>query len=261
MLALRISSRLKSVARHYQALCAKQKGDYENARKLLERVVEEAPAQYKVRAVQAIGATYHEQGEVDAALPFYVAAGKAAIDCDPMTLAWSQKMIAIVRSIHGDHQQALDDLERLFPLARAIGKHYPAFYYEFLNGFAVELGEVGRLDEARNVCQVTLASPFAPAYPEFAETRDELEAKRTSATPSIVAVSAAFEPAPSTQVQSSRDFKPLYSRAFIPSAREKASVQTSIAMAVIAIAHLEISASILDRVRHSIIPRGPPVRV
>jgi tetratricopeptide (TPR) repeat protein len=249
MLDLPGSSQLKSVARHYQALCAKQKGDFDGARKLLERVVEEAPLQYKTRALQAIGATYHEQGEIDAALPFYIAAGKAAIDCDPITLCGSQKMIAIVRSIHGDHKQALDDFERLFPLIRAIGKYYPAFYYEYLNGLAVELGEVGRLDEARNVCQIALASPFAPAYPEFAETRDELEAKRTSATPSIVALS-----------QASPKAKPTYSLARIQPAREKASIQTSIAITVTVIAHLKIHAIILERVRHSIYARSPPAR-
>ena len=183
------------------------------------------------------------------------------MDCDLLTLAESQQMIAVIRSIHGDHKQALDDLEQLLPLVRVISKHYPSVYYQFLNSFAVELGEIGRINEAQSVCQITLASPFAQAYPQWLETRDELEAKRTAATPSIVAVSAALEPAPSKQVQESRDFKPLCSLAFIPPAREKASVQTSIAIAVTAIAHLEISASILDRVRYSIIPRGPPVRL
>jgi FimV-like protein len=261
MFALPISGQMESVARHYEALCAKRKGDLDGARKLLERVVEEATPQYRARALQVIGLTYYESGEVDKSLPFYIAAGKASIGCDPVTLAWSQQMIAVIRSVHGDHQQALDDLEQLFPLVRVIGKRYPSVYYQFLNSLAVELGEVGRINEAQSVCQITLASPFAQAYPQWLETRDELEAKRTSATPSIVAVSAAFEPAPSKQVQKSRDFKPLCSLAFIPHAREKASVQTSIATAVTAIAHLEISANILDRVRHSIIARGPPVRL
>jgi tetratricopeptide (TPR) repeat protein len=252
MLALPISTQLKNVARHYQALCAKQKGDFESTRKLLERVIGEATPQYRARALQVIGATYYEQGKINAALPFYVAAGKAAIDCAPMTLAGSQQMIAIVRSIHGDHKRALDDLERLFPLAQAIGKYYPAFYYDFLNSLAVELGEVGRINEARNICQITLASPFAQAYPQWVETHDEIEAKRTCATPSVVAVSVKPEPRPA------RELKPATTLAFIPSAREKAFIQTSNAIAVTVIAHFKITESILDRVRHSIIPRGPP---
>ena len=252
MLALPISAQLKNVALHYQALYAKQKGDYEGARKLLERVIEKATPQYKAIALQVIGATYYEQGKINDALPFYIAAGKAATDCDPLTLACSQAMIAVVRSIHGDHKQALNDLERLFPLVRAIGKHYPTFYYDFLNSLAVELGEVGRINEARRVCQITLTSPFAVVHPNWLETRDEIEAKRTDATPSIVAVSIKLE------TQRAHKVNRVCSVAFIQPASETNFFQTSIAVAVTAIAHLGTTASILDRVRYSITPRGPP---
>ncbi|HST19758.1 MAG TPA: hypothetical protein VLR90_01465, partial [Blastocatellia bacterium] len=226
MLALPISRELKGVAQYYQARRAMRKGSIDSARKLLEGVIAEVTPRYRARALLTIGATYYERGEIDSTLPFYIAAGKAATDCDLLTLAESQQMIAVVRSLHGDHKQALDDLERLFPLIRYVSKRYPTAYYNFLNSFAIELSEVGRIDEARRVCQVTLASPFSAAYPNWLETRNEVEAKRTSATPSIVAVSAALEPAPSRQVQKSRDFKSLCLLAFIPSAGEKTSVQT-----------------------------------
>ena len=254
MLALPISAQLKSVARHYQALCAKRKGDYEGARKLLERVIDEASPQYIARTLQAIGLTYHACGDINEALSFYVAAGKTAIDCDPLTLAGSQAMISIVRSIHGDHKQALAGLEQLFPLARAIGRHYPAFYYDYLNSLAVELGEVGRTDEARRVCQITFASPFAAAHPTWLETRDEIEAKRTDATPSIVAVSTK----PESETQPSREDKSVRVVALIQPAHETDFFQTSIAIVTTVIAHIKITASILDRVRYSIAPRGPP---
>jgi tetratricopeptide (TPR) repeat protein len=261
MLALPISGQLGSVFRYHQALCVKQKGDFDGARKLLERVVGEATPDYRARALQIIGTTHYECGEIDKALPFYIAAGKASIGCDLITLAGSQQMIAVVRGIHGDHQQALDDLEQLFPLVRAIGKYYPSVYYEFLNSLAVELGEVGRINEARNVCQLTLASPFASTYPEFAETRDELEAKRSSATASIVAVSFVLEPAPSRQVQSSREVKPVVSLAFRKPAREIATIQTAIAIAFAVIVNLDIPEGMLERARHSIYIRGPPARL
>lgn len=253
MLALPISAQLRSVAQHYQALCEKQKGDFESARKLLERVIEKAPPQYKARALQAIGATYHEQGKIEDALPFYAAAGKAAINCDPLTLAGSQGMIAVVRSIHGDHKQALDDLERLFPLVQAIGKQYPAFYYEYLNSLAVELGEVGRIDEAKAACAITLASPFSAVYQNWSETRDELEAKRTSATPSVVAVSAA--PASAPLPKPARNLKPAPALAIVCLKRNIFFIQISIAITITV-----ITRNILDRMRYCLHPRGPPVR-
>jgi tetratricopeptide (TPR) repeat protein len=261
MRALPISGQLGSVVRHYQALCAKQKGDFDGARKLLERVVGEATPHYRARALQVLGTTHYECGEIDKALPFYVAAGKASMGCDLITLVWSQQMIAVIRSLHGDHKQALDDLEQLFPLVRSIGRHYPSVYYQFLNSFAVELGEVGRINEARSVCQLTLASPFAQSYPQWLETRDELEAKRDCATPSTVAVGAALGPPPARQVQLSREVKPALSLAFGKPAGETVSIQTAIAIAFAIIVNLEIPEGMLERVRHSIIPRGPPARL
>jgi tetratricopeptide (TPR) repeat protein len=257
LLALPISGQLKSIAQHYQAVCAKQRGDYNGARRLLERVAEEATPLYRAQSLQVIGATYFATGQVEAVLPFYLAAGKAAIGCDLLTFAESQKMVAVVRSIHGDHKQALDDLERLLPLARAISKLYPAFYYDYLNSLAVEFGEVGCLDEAKAACSIVLASPFASVYPEFAETRDELEAKRTAATPSIVAVSITPEPAPAPQARTASQAKPICTLAFLWLARKNSVLQTSTAIAS-AIRLIESTETILDRVRFCIQPRGPP---
>jgi hypothetical protein len=53
----------------------------------------------------------------------------------------------------------------------------------------VELCEVGRLEEAKNVSQIVLASPFAPAYPEWRETREEIELRELRPSRAGVAVS------------------------------------------------------------------------
>jgi len=256
MFALPISKELKAVARYYQAICKWKQGQADEARRTLERVTEEASSHYRAQAFLTIGATYFGQGRTEAALPFYLAAGRVAGEHDLLTFAESQKMIAVVRSIHGDHRQALDDLERLFPLVQVIGKHYPALYYEFLNSLAVEFGEIGHLQEANAACAIALASPFAAIYPEFAETRDELEAKRTAATPSIVAVCVAPEPA--SQSQPERNAKPVRALACIWPACENRFLQTTVLIAS-AIAVMGITQSICDRVRFCICPRGPPL--
>lgn len=258
MLALPISDQRENTARYYQALCMKQRGDFEGAGRLLERVAEEATPHYRARALQVIGATYFERGEVDSSLRFYLAAGKAAAGCDLLTLAASQKMTAVVRSIHGDHKQALAELEKLFPLVRAVGKYYPVLYYDFLNGLAVELGEVGRVAEAEAALSIALASPFAPAYPEWAETRDEIAAKRISATPSVISVRRAPEAAPSPQPEPPRELKPVSGLAFSWPACKKTLLQrTSTPIAAIAAIPYE-TRSILERMLISSGPRAPP---
>jgi tetratricopeptide (TPR) repeat protein len=259
MFALPISKELKAVALYYQAICTWKQGQADEARRMLERVTEASTSHYRAQALLTIGATYFGQGKTEAALPFYLAAGQVAGKRDLLTYAESQKMIAVVRSIYGDHQQALGDLERLFSLLRATGKYYPALYYDYLNSLAVELGEVGRLDEAKAACSTALASPFAAVYPEFAETRDELEAKRNAATPSIVAVSVTPESAPIPQAQAVHQAKPVDTLAALWLARKKSVLQTSIAIAP-AIPLVESIQRIFNQMRFCIQPRGPPCR-
>ncbi|MEK6410860.1 MAG: tetratricopeptide repeat protein [Acidobacteriota bacterium] len=263
MLALPISSQLKGIARYYQALCIKHQGDFDGARRSLERAAEEATPQYRARALLTIGATYYESGELDAALPFYLAAGRGACERDLLTLVESQRMTAVVRSVHGDHRQALGDLERLFPLVRAIGKYYPAAYYDFLNSLAVELGEVGRIADAKAALSIALASPFARAYPEWSETRDEIAARRVSATPSVVAFNRAPEAAPSPQAAPERKPKPVSKLALLRwPACKKIFLQRALKTIAVtsAIPHAGITQSILDRVLICIGPRAPPAR-
>ncbi|HKQ04918.1 MAG TPA: hypothetical protein VJ464_07285 [Blastocatellia bacterium] len=258
MLALPLSNELKSVAQYYQALCFKRKGDFKNTHELLERVVREAPSPFQARALLSIGATHFDSGETETAAPFFLTAVRVAGHRDLQTFATAQRMVAVIRSIYGDHQQALADLERLFPVVRAIARHYPTCYYDFLNSYAVELGEVNRLTEAQNVCAITLASPFAAVYPEFAQTRDELAAKRTAATPSVVAVAALPEVTPSPQAEA--EPQPAHKRSTIAfklrrlcsptralTRKKTKSIATGIRVR-----------TILDQLAYSISPRSPP---
>src|SRR5260370_633128 len=77
----------------------------------------------------------------------------------------------------------------LFPLARVAGSLRPHTYFDYLNTLSVELAEAGRLEQARRGSEIALASPFAPAYPMWQETFDEITLKERRASRSMVAVS------------------------------------------------------------------------
>jgi tetratricopeptide (TPR) repeat protein len=260
MLALPLSKELKFIAQYYQAICAWKQSNADEARRMLSHVLDEASPHYQAQGLLTIGATYFGQGEFEIALPHYLAAARIASGRDLQTFATAQKMTAVVRGIYGDHQRALADLERLFPSVRAIAKHCPAFYYEFLNSYAVELGEVGRIAEAQNVCVITLASPFATAYPEFAQTRDELKAKRTAATPSVIAVPALPDIAVAPQAQVESEPKPARARSTISlKLRRYCSPAAVFTMAAdVAIIPHASTPTILDQLADSTLPRGPP---
>ncbi|HXG67233.1 MAG TPA: hypothetical protein VNO70_19175, partial [Blastocatellia bacterium] len=107
---------------------------------------------------------------------------------DAYTLISTQKMIAVCKGLDGDHHGALKILENLFPIANSVRWPQPQIYFDYLNSCAVELAEVGRLEEARRFSQIVLASPFSPAYPEWGETLAEITEKARRASRSVVAV-------------------------------------------------------------------------
>ena len=180
------------VGRYYQALCVQRfgHGNVERAARLLEYVAENAPLRYRLRALVSLGANSTHKGDYRSAFSFYRDAGLFASRerlYDPHALLVSPKDVAVIYSLEGNHRDAMLLLQNLSPLANTVRSSQPHVYYDYMNSFAVELGEVGRLEEAKNVSQIVLASPFAPAYPEWRETQDEIELKGRRASRSVVA--------------------------------------------------------------------------
>jgi tetratricopeptide (TPR) repeat protein len=180
----------ESIGHYYYALCKLRQGRFDEAQALFGQVVEEAPLQYRARAMLSIGGMFFLKGDSQSALPFYVDATRAASYSDRNFLisTIAQRSIAILKGVDGNHRGALADLESLFPLVRAIGFWYPSEFYNYLNSFAIELGESGRLEEAQNVCKIVLASPLLCSYPEWRETSDEVALKGYRASRSLIAV-------------------------------------------------------------------------
>jgi tetratricopeptide (TPR) repeat protein len=253
----------RQIGLYYHALAIKRKGHLDEAQMLLETVADNAPLNYRARAIQGLGANYHDKGQLNEALRFQLEALRVASDKNAhalQTTLLAHGEIAIIRSLAGDHHGALASFKKLWPLLHHVAKQNPFYFYVFHNELAVELGEAGRLEEAETACKIALASPFASAYPEWAETRQELEAKRASATPSVVAISRAPEAEPSPQAEPQRKPHRSRPRLSVWFASENTFLQRpSITTAPIAtIAGAQTTQSILDRVLICIGPRAPP---
>ena len=63
-------------------------------------------------------------------------------------------------------------VKRISPL---IHHASPEVYNDCLNSLAVELGQVGRKYEARNIAQAVVESPLIQAYPEWLQTAGDLQ--------------------------------------------------------------------------------------
>ncbi|HEY9233260.1 MAG TPA: hypothetical protein VIS78_14000 [Blastocatellia bacterium] len=162
---------VQAIGHYFLAVATHRKaaGDRHAARRLLERAVDAAPDAYKIKATLSLGALAFHSRDFDAALYYYretVSAGLSAASLHAI------KAISVIKAIDGDHRRAVSDLESILPVVRYTPPH---ICMDILNSYAVELGEVGRVDEARNVMRVVLASPLAFAYPEWRETAAELQ--------------------------------------------------------------------------------------
>jgi hypothetical protein len=150
-------------------------GDQEQARKLFEVAVDTAPTQYKSKALLSLAAVSINTGNFDSGFYYYNEAIKTTTLNH--TRIEAMKGIAVLKAIEGYHNHSIKDLENMLPLIRYAQPH---IYFDFLNSYAVELGEAGYKQEARNIIRHVLESPFAFAYPEWRETAEELKGANRS---------------------------------------------------------------------------------
>jgi hypothetical protein len=161
---------------------------------------------YKAQVLSSRGAIELYQDRPERAFYFYNEALRTSLTLsDYISVSLG---IAAAKGIEGFHQSALRDIQNLIPIIRYTE---PRLYFNVLNSYATELGAIDRLNEARDISRLVLASPFAFAYPEWRETAEELrEANRSfvAVSPSRYNVLTMPEREPSEQ----RAFEPMPAR-------------------------------------------------
>ncbi|MFL6212770.1 MAG: hypothetical protein ACJ74J_02640 [Blastocatellia bacterium] len=167
----------QAAGHYFLAVAANSKGsgNPDEARRLFEIAIRIAPDGYKVKALLSLGALAFHKRDFDSALYYYqetVRFGKLSA-----ASLHAIKAMSVIKAIECNHTQALNDLEAILPIIKYAPAH---IYLDILNSYAVELGEVGRKDEARNIMRRVLASPFIQAYPEWRETAEDLRPSRRS---------------------------------------------------------------------------------
>jgi hypothetical protein len=179
---LPLPDEIKTAGLYYQAVVEKHSGNVKQARVVLAQVASGPANAFRCRAILELGKTFFDTGHPIAAMPLYLEAVRASRAKDFLTSTQAQMMIAVVRSIDGDHRGALRDLDRLWPMVRLASHEHPALRYDYLNSLAIELAETGRIDEAKHVIESALQSPFAHKYPNWRTTRDEIADKERRAS-------------------------------------------------------------------------------
>jgi tetratricopeptide (TPR) repeat protein len=253
----------QQIGLYYYALRIKRKGQIDEAQRLLEKVVDNAPPAYRARAIQGLGALYYDRGQFDETLRLQFEALRAVPNQTAhglQTALMAHFEIAIVTSIDGNHKGALSHLESLRPLVNVVAKPRPYYFYLYCSELAIEFSEMGRIAEAEAAIEIALGSPYAAAYPNWAETRQEIEAKHTSATPSVVAITQAPQADPSLH-EEVEPLKPVKLIAFCWRIGERVYFQTAIATPGLLkpSIHRETACTLLNRLGRCIKPRAPPL--
>jgi len=185
--------RYQAIGYYFLAVAANSvgNGDQDEAQKLFELAVDTAPDTYKVKSILSLGAVAGNKGDIDSAFHFYQGAFKS----EGLGLSGLQAMrgIAVLKAAEGYHKSAIVDLEKTLPIFKFTPRN---FYLDYLNSYAVELAEVGRLQEAESVSSLVIASPLARYYPEWQETLSDVRSKRkrrSTVTISRAAIETEYE--------------------------------------------------------------------
>jgi hypothetical protein len=185
--SLPVREELRTIGVYYQAQVLHRTGEIDTARVLFERLATDSRFPWKTRAVADIGACHFDRGDLDTATAFYLEAQRVATlsKCDPICLLKSQWMIGAIRNVQGDHDYAVKSLESLYPSVCYVAKFHRAIYYDYLNSLAVRHVALNHVSEAERLCEMTLSSPFARNFPNWAETRDEIFAAKDAAAATV----------------------------------------------------------------------------
>jgi hypothetical protein len=175
------------VGRYYEAL-AKNDWGADPARFDVARLY----TKHQPRALLSIAQALRHQGDARYAMTVANESCRLAIDQqDWFTALNAHRETAVGKSVAGDHRGALSVLEAGLTSVTSLRGDIAtvALVADYYNSLAVELGELGRIEEARLALRVALASPCANAYPEWRETFRELEVKARRVSRSTVAIS------------------------------------------------------------------------
>ncbi len=184
----------ENIGDYYKGLCLRLNRRTEESRALFEKASGEAYSPYRARAIQALGATYLDKNDYTSAQKLFIEAGRLACysqQANRLAFLQSQWGLGILQSIDGDHYSSLAALEDLRSLVKIVASKHPSVWFEYQNSLAVELMNVGRIEEAQQACRIALDSPFAHLYPEWRETARDLAQKSRRASPSFVSLSTA----------------------------------------------------------------------
>lgn len=177
----------REAGRYYQAIIAKRAGNVDAAQAALESLTDSISLAIRARSLHTLATIEECKGDDEQAARLHLIAAKLP---DRFTAASVLLQLSSIRSNAGDHPGALHTLEQAWPLVRLAASQHSHLWPLYCNERAFELLQVGRLEEAAKYSEIATRSSIASAYPEWAETGQEIKAAHAAPRTIAVSVSA-----------------------------------------------------------------------
>ena len=188
----------ESIAAYYRALslCRRGAGSWDEAKDVLCEVDGRAPVlfQAKALATRAVSVIAWE-GDAQGGLALHREAARLAEACGAAGAALhllAANSRVFLACAEGLHQAALEEVERLRPLAVSVAAESPHLFKIYQNNLAALLVDTGRLEEARAVADALRKSSLIGAYPEWGRTCASVDDATREATKIIVVIGQPF---------------------------------------------------------------------
>lgn len=166
---------------YYQAVHLHKSGQKQMAIEKLERVQQEVKGIYSDKAKLTLSGMREVDHDLDDALRLRFDLAKS--EFLPIVIE-SAIGIAAVLGSQGEHDKAIEHLERVLPLISKLGN--VPLPFDVLNSYATELAEVGKIELASEVITPVIVSPYAASRPNWIETAKEIREKSSRKTMMIL---------------------------------------------------------------------------
>jgi hypothetical protein len=119
------------IGEYYDAFYLNQIGRVSEAKRNLERIIENGTPEYRAKAILTLSGVEEMQGNFEESMRLRLKA--SCVDNYPVVVE-AQLGIAAIMGVSGDHLQAVKQLEKFLPMARLVGGGNPYIY-----GFSQQL--------------------------------------------------------------------------------------------------------------------------
>jgi tetratricopeptide (TPR) repeat protein len=166
------SSPFDLIGDYYQSVYLHKSGQKQRAIEKLERVRQEVKGIYADKAILTLSGIREVDHDLDESLKLRLDLAKS--EFLPIVVE-SAIGVAALLSSQGEHQKALENIERVLPLLSKLGPR--PLYFDVLNSYATELAEIGKIELASEVITPVILSPYTSSYLNWLDTAEEIREK------------------------------------------------------------------------------------